>query len=89
MENKRYRVVQWATGNIGTRALRAVIEHPELELAREIPGHRLDLLLPPPQIARSPIHIPQTVQNRALDPMLGVGMEHDILGVVVLEPQRG
>src|SRR5205807_2174254 len=27
------KVVQWATGNIGTRALRAVIEHPELELA--------------------------------------------------------
>ncbi|GGV42051.1 dihydrodipicolinate reductase [Actinomadura cremea] len=29
----RYRVVQWATGNIGTRALRAVIEHPTLTLA--------------------------------------------------------
>ncbi len=28
-----YRVVQWATGNIGTRALRAVIEHPNLTLA--------------------------------------------------------
>ena len=27
------RVVQWATGNIGTRALRAVIEHPDLTLA--------------------------------------------------------
>ena len=27
------RVVQWATGNIGARALRGVIEHPELELA--------------------------------------------------------
>jgi 4-hydroxy-tetrahydrodipicolinate reductase len=27
------RVVQWATGNIGTYALRAVIEHPHLELA--------------------------------------------------------
>jgi 4-hydroxy-tetrahydrodipicolinate reductase len=26
-------VVQWATGNIGTRALRAVIEHPKLRLA--------------------------------------------------------
>jgi 4-hydroxy-tetrahydrodipicolinate reductase len=30
--SRRYRVVQWATGNIGTRALRAVIEHPDLEL---------------------------------------------------------
>lgn len=27
-----YRVAQWATGNIGTRSLRAVIEHPRLEL---------------------------------------------------------
>ena len=27
------RVVQWATGNIGSRALRAVIEHPDLTLA--------------------------------------------------------
>jgi hypothetical protein len=27
-----YRVVQWATGNIGSRSLRAVIEHPDLEL---------------------------------------------------------
>jgi 2,4-diaminopentanoate dehydrogenase len=27
------RVVQWATGNIGRRALRGVIEHPRLELA--------------------------------------------------------
>lgn len=27
-----YRVVQWATGNIGTRSLRCVIEHPDLEL---------------------------------------------------------
>lgn len=25
-------IIQWATGNIGTRALRAVIEHPRLEL---------------------------------------------------------
>jgi 4-hydroxy-tetrahydrodipicolinate reductase len=29
----RLRVVQWATGNIGTRALREVIRHPDLELA--------------------------------------------------------
>jgi hypothetical protein len=33
MAAKPYRVVQWATGNIGTRALRAVIEHPDLALA--------------------------------------------------------
>ena len=29
---KRYKVVQWATGNIGTRALKAVIEHPDMDL---------------------------------------------------------
>ena len=33
MNDRRYRVVQWATGNIGTRALREVIRHPRLELA--------------------------------------------------------
>lgn len=27
-----YRVVQWATGNVGTRALRAIVEHPRLAL---------------------------------------------------------
>ena len=30
--NQAYRVVQWATGNIGRRSLRAIIEHPDLEL---------------------------------------------------------
>jgi 4-hydroxy-tetrahydrodipicolinate reductase len=29
----RYRVVQWASGNIGARALRGVVEHPDLTLA--------------------------------------------------------
>lgn len=29
---KRYRVVQWATGNVGSRALRHVIEHPDMDL---------------------------------------------------------
>src|SRR5260370_19065790 len=28
----RFRVVQWATGNVGSRAMRRVIEHPQLEL---------------------------------------------------------
>lgn len=32
MGPRTYRVVQWATGNIGTKSLRAVIEHPDLEL---------------------------------------------------------
>jgi 4-hydroxy-tetrahydrodipicolinate reductase len=31
-ERHRCRVVQWATGNIGTRSLRAIIEHPDLDL---------------------------------------------------------
>ncbi|MCX5356271.1 dihydrodipicolinate reductase [Streptomyces mirabilis] len=30
--HSRYRVAQWATGNIGTRALRCVIEHPRYDL---------------------------------------------------------
>ncbi|HEX4376574.1 MAG TPA: hypothetical protein VHZ99_05445 [Steroidobacteraceae bacterium] len=29
---RRYRVVQWATGNVGSRALRRAIEHPQLEV---------------------------------------------------------
>jgi hypothetical protein len=29
---KRYRVVQWATGNVGSRALRHAIQHPDLDL---------------------------------------------------------
>lgn len=32
-ERKTYRVIQWATGNIGMRTLRCIIEHPHLELA--------------------------------------------------------
>ena len=32
MSPRRTRVVQWATGNIGLRALREVIRHPSLEL---------------------------------------------------------
>lgn len=32
-EAKTWRVIQWATGNIGTKALRGVIEHPRMELA--------------------------------------------------------
>ena len=30
--SKTYRVVQWATGNVGLRSLRAVLEHPRLSL---------------------------------------------------------
>jgi 4-hydroxy-tetrahydrodipicolinate reductase len=30
--SKRYRVVQWATGNVGSRALRRAIEHSEIEV---------------------------------------------------------
>jgi len=29
---RKYRVVQWATGNVGSRALRQTIHHPDLEL---------------------------------------------------------
>ena len=27
-----HRVIQWSTGNVGVHTLRAIIEHPELEL---------------------------------------------------------
>ncbi|PXY33302.1 NAD(P)H-dependent amine dehydrogenase family protein [Prauserella endophytica] len=33
MPTSQLRVVQWATGNIGTHALRAVLDHPALDLA--------------------------------------------------------
>jgi 4-hydroxy-tetrahydrodipicolinate reductase len=32
MTLRRYRVVQWATGSVGASALRAIVEHPDLEL---------------------------------------------------------
>jgi 4-hydroxy-tetrahydrodipicolinate reductase len=32
MSSAPYRVVQWATGNVGLRSLQAIIEHPDLEL---------------------------------------------------------
>lgn len=31
-QDKSWRVIQWATGNVGSRALRTVIEHPHMEL---------------------------------------------------------
>jgi 2,4-diaminopentanoate dehydrogenase len=31
-DSKRIRVIQWATGNVGTRSLRTIIEHPHMEL---------------------------------------------------------
>lgn len=31
-EGRTWRVIQWATGNIGSRSLRSVIEHPRMEL---------------------------------------------------------
>ncbi|MFD1613250.1 dihydrodipicolinate reductase [Sphingomonas tabacisoli] len=32
-DDRKLRVVQWATGNIGLRSLKAIIEHPRMELA--------------------------------------------------------
>lgn len=31
-DRAKYRVIQWATGNVGSRAMRTVIEHPAMEL---------------------------------------------------------
>ena len=37
---RTYRVVQWSTGTIGARALRAIIEHPQMSLAGvHVHGH--------------------------------------------------
>lgn len=33
MRDRRYRVIQWATGGVGRAAIEAVLRHPELELA--------------------------------------------------------
>jgi 4-hydroxy-tetrahydrodipicolinate reductase len=33
MDQKRYRVAQWGTGNVGLYALRTIIEHPRFDLA--------------------------------------------------------
>lgn len=33
MTDRRYRVAQWGTGNVGMRALAAIIEHPAMDLA--------------------------------------------------------
>lgn len=32
LKSKRYRVVQWATGNVGARSLRQAIRHPDLDV---------------------------------------------------------
>ncbi len=32
MRTAPYKIVQWATGNVGTRSLRSVIEHPNMRL---------------------------------------------------------
>jgi 4-hydroxy-tetrahydrodipicolinate reductase len=32
LENRRYRVAQWGTGNVGLYALRAIIQHPRMDL---------------------------------------------------------
>ena len=31
-DGRPYRVVQWATGNVGSHALRAIVQHPQMTL---------------------------------------------------------
>src|SRR5579872_2143807 len=55
-----------------------------LQRGRELPRSCLYLLMTPPQIARCPVQLPQTIENRSLDPVLGIARKGDLLGRIVL-----
>ena len=54
------------------------------ELRGQIARHRVQLLLALAQIARCPIELPQAVEDRALDAVLGVALENNFLVWIVL-----
>ena len=47
-----YRVIQWTTGNIGRRSLRAIIARPDMELV-EVYAHGATLADLPPVTGRA------------------------------------
>jgi hypothetical protein len=67
-----YRVVQWTTGNVGRRALRAIVAHPELDLVG--------------CYAWSPEKVGRDAGELAGIDALGVSATDDIEALLALEP---
>ena len=62
-----YRVIQWATGNVGRAAIEGVLDHPDLELAGcWVHGEAKDGMDVGPLIGRDPIGITATRDVDAL-----------------------
>lgn len=72
MSNGPYRIVQWATGNIGLHSLRAVIEHPDLELVG--------------LYAYSDAKVGKDAGELCGLPVVGVAATHDIDEILALQP---
>src|SRR3954465_6561991 len=88
-----YGVVQWATGNIGTRSLRHVIEHSDLELvgvyvhsAAQVGRDAGDLCGLPPTGVAATHDINENTDGR---PPAGHPATHDIDGVVARRADCG
>jgi 4-hydroxy-tetrahydrodipicolinate reductase len=60
-DDRPYRVVQWATGTIGLRALRGVIEHPNMTLAANRAVNMVASVCAAPPGIRSTIDLPQVI----------------------------
>lgn len=70
---KRYRVAQWATGNIGAHAIKAVVQHPQMELVG-LWVHSAD------KVGRD------AGELAGLGRDLGVKATHDLEAIVALKP---
>ena len=53
-------------------------------MRREFVGDGFQLFVTPAKIPAGPVQLPQTIQHRAFDPMLGVALEQDVLAFVEL-----
>ncbi len=67
-----HRVIQWSTGNVGTHTLRAIVAHPELELA--------GLWVPPPAKAGK-----DAAELCGLDQTTGVIATNDADAILALD----
>ncbi len=54
------------------------------EFGGQVAGGAFHLLLAAAQISRSPIRLPQAIQDRAFDAVLGIAVEGNVLGAVIL-----